>query len=131
MTNGMILNLILLICCSLMLMSLAVPLMVYVPVYLKIFALPEHLRVLMTSIIVTKVLTAKTLKKGYWYHKLRKAFSKFYRRHFELIKLLQQDISNSEFCGDLIYKFKKIIGNQKVSDLFKHYFNRLKRAWYT
>ena len=33
-----------------------------------------------------KFLTAKLLKQGYRYHKLRKAFSKFfYRRHFELI----------------------------------------------
>ena len=30
--------------------------------------------------------TAKRLKQGFWYHKLRKAFSKFYRRHFELIE---------------------------------------------
>ena len=28
-----------------------------------------------------KALTAKLLKQGYRYHKLRKAFSKFYRRH--------------------------------------------------
>ena len=32
-----------------------------------------------------KCLTAKLLKPGYRYHKLRKAFSKFYRRHYELI----------------------------------------------
>ena len=32
-----------------------------------------------------KCLTAKLLKQGYRYHKLRKAFSKFYRRHYELI----------------------------------------------
>ena len=31
-------------------------------------------------------LTAKLLKQGYRYHKLRKAFSKFYRRHVELIE---------------------------------------------
>ena len=31
-----------------------------------------------------KVLTAKLLRQGYRYHKLRKAFSKFYRRHFDL-----------------------------------------------
>ena len=29
-----------------------------------------------------KFLTAKLFKQGYRYHKLRKAFSKFYRRHF-------------------------------------------------
>ena len=31
-----------------------------------------------------KVLTAKLLRQGYRYHKLRKAFSKFYRRHFDI-----------------------------------------------
>ena len=30
-------------------------------------------------------LTAKILKQGYRYHKIRKAFSKFYQRHSELI----------------------------------------------
>ena len=32
-----------------------------------------------------KCLTAKHLKQGYRYHKLRKAFSKFYRRHHKLV----------------------------------------------
>ena len=32
-----------------------------------------------------KCLTAKLLKQGYQYHKLRKAFSKFYGRHNELV----------------------------------------------
>ena len=32
-----------------------------------------------------KSLTAKLLQQGYRYHKLRKAFSKFYRRHYELV----------------------------------------------
>ena len=32
-----------------------------------------------------KVETAKLLRQGYRYHKLRKAFSKFYRRHFDLV----------------------------------------------
>ena len=55
-----------------------------------------------------KALTAKLFKQGYRYHKLRKAFSKFYRRHSELVekynvslrKLLQQGISEPEFYGD-------------------------------
>ena len=38
-----------------------------------------------------KCLTAKLLKQGYRYHKLRKAFSKFYRRHFELISNSMSD----------------------------------------
>ena len=32
-----------------------------------------------------KSLTAKLLQQGYWHHKLRKTFSKFYRRHYELV----------------------------------------------
>ena len=32
-----------------------------------------------------KVLTAKLLTQAYRYHKPRKAFSKFYRRHFDLV----------------------------------------------
>ena len=63
-----------------------------------------------------KSLTAKLLQQGYRYHKLRKTFSKFYRRHYELVSkfnvglkaLLHQGLSEPEFYGDLVYKFKKI-----------------------
>ena len=63
-----------------------------------------------------KCLTAKLLQQGYRYHKLRKTFSKFYRRHYELISkynvglktLLSEGISEPEFYGDLVYKFKKL-----------------------
>ena len=34
-----------------------------------------------------KLLTQKFLKQGYWYHKLRKTFPKFYRRYYDLIYL--------------------------------------------
>ena len=60
-----------------------------------------------------KVLTAKLLRQGYRYHKLCKAFSKFYRRHIYnvgLKTLLLQGLSEPEFNGDLVYKFRKIIG---------------------
>ena len=65
-----------------------------------------------------KALTAKLLKQGYRYHKLRQAFSKFYRRHSELVvkynlslrKLLQQGISQLEFYVDLVYRIRKIVG---------------------
>ena len=64
-------------------------------------------------------LTAKLLKQGYRYHKIGKAFSKFYHRHSELIvkyiiglkTLLQQGISEPIFYGDLVFKFKRIVGN--------------------
>ena len=62
-----------------------------------------------------KCLTAKLLKQGYRFHKLRKAISKFYRRHYELISkfnvglksLLHQGLSEQEFYGDLVYNFKR------------------------
>ena len=86
-----------------------------------------------------KFLTDKLLKQGYRYHKLRKAFSKFYRRHFAFVekyhvslkKLMQQGICNPEFYGDLVYKFKKIIGNPNFSNLLKRIVNRFKRAGYS
>ena len=43
---------------------------------------------------------------------------------------MQQGICNPEFYGDLLYKFKKIIGNPNFSDLFKRIENRFKRAGY-
>ena len=71
-------------------------------------------------------LTAKLLKQGYIYHKIRKAFSKFYHRHSELIvkyniglkTLLQQGISEPTFYGDLFYKFKHIVEKPIFSDQF-------------
>ena len=61
-----------------------------------------------------KCLKAKLVQQGYRYHNLRKTFSKFYHRHYELIskydvglnKLLCEGLSKPEFYGDLVYKFK-------------------------
>ena len=83
-------------------------------------------------------LTAKLLKQGYRYHKIRKAFSKFYHRHSEFIvkyniglkTLLHQDISEPIFNGDLVYKFKRIIGKPKFSDQFKKIIKRYIRVGY-
>ena len=44
---------------------------------------------------------------------------------------MQQGICNPEFYGDLVYKFKKIIGNPNFFDLFKHIVNRFRRSGYT
>ena len=62
-----------------------------------------------------KSLTAKLLQQVYPYQKLRKTFSKFYRRYYKLVSkfniglktLLHQGLSEPEFDGDLVYKFKK------------------------
>ena len=42
-----------------------------------------------------KILTAKLLKPGFRYHKLRRAFSKFYRRHFDIGLNIMSDGNNS------------------------------------
>ena len=42
-----------------------------------------------------------------------------------------QGICNPGFYGDLVYKFKKIIGNPNFSNLFKRIVNRFKRAGYS
>ena len=72
-------------------------------------------------------LTAKLFKQGYRYPKIRKVFSKIYHRHSELIvqyniglkTLLQQGISEPIFNGDLVYKFKRIVGKPNFNDQFK------------
>ena len=71
-------------------------------------------------------LTAKLLIKCYRCNKIRKTFSKFYHRHSELIvkynmgikTLLQQGISKPLFYGDLVYKFKRIVGKPNFCDQF-------------
>ena len=86
-----------------------------------------------------KALTAKLLRQGYRYFKLRKAFSKFYRRHSALLEkysislkiLLQQGISEPEFYGDLLYRFRKIVGKSYFSEQFRKLINRYKRIGYS
>ena len=83
-------------------------------------------------------LTAKLLKQGYRYHKIRKTFSKFYHRHSGLIVKyniglktpLQQGISEPTFYGDLVYKFKRIVGKSNFSVQFKKIIKRYIRVGY-
>ena len=66
-----------------------------------------------------KLSTQKLLKQGYWYRKLRKTFSKFYRRYYNLISkfqaglksLLRLGLLEPDFYGDFVYKLKKIVGS--------------------
>ena len=72
------------------------------------------------------------------FRQLRKTFSKFYRRHYELVSkfnvglktLLHQGLSEPEFYGDLEYKFKKIVGRADFSDQFRKIIVRYKRIGY-
>ena len=82
-----------------------------------------------------KILTGKLLHQGYRYHKLRKAFSKFYRRHYELVSkfkvglksLLQQGLSEPKFNGDLVYILRKIVSRADLSDQFRKVIMHYKR----
>ena len=83
-----------------------------------------------------KVLTAKLLRQGYL--KIRKAFSKFYQRHFDIVSpytvglksLLLEGLSEPEFYGDLVYKFRKIIGKNNFPYHFKKIIVRYKKTGY-
>ena len=86
-----------------------------------------------------KAPTAKLLRQDYRYFKLRKAFSKFYRRQSALVKkynvnlkkLLQQGISEPEFYDDLVYRFRKIVGKSNFSEQFRKLNNLYKRIGYS
>ena len=66
-------------------------------------------------------------------------FSKFYRRHSALVEkyivsmktLLQQGISEPEFYGDLVNRFRKIVGKSNFSEQFRNFINRYKRNGYS
>ena len=63
-----------------------------------------------------KSLTAKLLQQGYRYHKIRKTFAKFYRRHYELV---------SKFSVGL-----KTLLHQGRADQFRKIIVRYKRIGY-
>ena len=62
----------------------------------------------------------------------------FYRRHSALLEkysvslktFLQQGISEPEFYGVLVYKFRKIVGKSNFSEQFRKLINRYKRIGY-
>ena len=61
------------------------------------------------------------------------SFSKFYRRHYELISKFNvglKSLLELEFYGDLVYKFKKIRGMTDFSDQFRKIIMRYKRIGY-
>ena len=85
-----------------------------------------------------KLLTAKLLNQGDRYHNLRKAFFKFYRRHSDLVSkfsvglksLLQQGLSEPEFYGDWVYKFRKIYACNDFSTQFRKTILRYNKIGY-
>ena len=59
-------------------------------------------------------------------------------RHYDLVSkfntvlksLLKKGLSEPEFYGDLVYKFKKIVGRNDFSDKFRKIIIRYKRIGY-
>ena len=108
---------------------------VYISQFIRFARVSSHIDDFNTG---NKVLTAKLLRQGYRYHKIRKAFSKFYRRHFDIVskyivrlkRLLQEGLSEPEFYGDLVYKFRKIISNNDFPYHFKEIIVRYKKIGY-
>ena len=119
-------------------MSPGVPHMGYT--YLNLLDPPGLLQILVTlTNYRNKALTAKLHWQGYRYFKLCKAFSKFFRKHSSLVEkccvnlktLLQQGISEPEFYGDLVYRFRKIVGKSNFSEQFRKQINHYKRIGYS
>ena len=79
-----------------------------------------------------KARTAELLRQGY-------RFRNFNRRHSALVEkysvslktLLQQGISEPEFYGDVVYRFRKIVGKSNFSEQFIKLINRYKRIGYS
>ena len=85
-----------------------------------------------------KVLTAKLLRQGHRYHKLRKAFSKFYRRHFAIVSnynvgdgknFFCKVFQNLNFMAAWCMNLEKIIGKTYFSYHFKKIIVRYKKSW--
>ena len=106
---------------------------------LNSFVLLEHLAIYVADFNTrNKLLTQKLLKQGYLYHKLRKTFSKFYRRYYDLISkfqvglrsLLREGLSETDFYGDLVYKLKKIVCSYNFSAQFIKIISHYKKIGY-
>ena len=112
--------------------TLSTPYGIYISQLIRFARVSSHVDDFNT---LNKVLTAKLLRQGYRYHKICKAFSKCYRRHFDIVskynvglkRLLLEGLSEPEFCGDLEYKFRKIIGKNGFPYHFKKIIVRKKR----
>ena len=85
-----------------------------------------------------KCLTAKLLQQGYRYHNFEKHFLNFILDTIESISkynvglktLLGEGLSEPEFYGDLVYKFKKLIGRNDFSFHFRKIITRYRRTGY-
>ena len=84
------------------------------------------------------LLTRRLLGQGCRYHRLRKAFSEFYRRYCGLISkfqvglgsLLRRGLSEPDFCGGLVCGLKRIVGSGGFSAQFIKMVSHYKKIGY-
>ena len=104
--------------------------------FILMFNVCQTTKIEISSLADTK--HRKSIDGAYRYHKLRKTFSKFYRRYYDLISkfqvglksLLRQGLSEPDFYGDLVYKLKKIVGSNNFSAQFIKIISHYKKIGY-
>ena len=83
--------------------------------------------------------TSKLLTQGYWYHKLRKIFGKFFRSYSDLLskfgeisfqEYITEGISHPVSYGDLVYKLRRVRCEVKFVSLGSKIVKRLRRRKY-
>ena len=95
---------------------------------LNSFVLLDHLAMLLTSTLAINCKLRNFFKQGYRYHKLRKTFSKFYRRYYDLISkfqvglksLLCQGLRNLNSMVTWCLKLKNIVGSNNFYNAVTH-----------
>ena len=104
--------------------------------YLNLLDSPELLQILMTLTTVIKPLLPKFLGKAIvilnFVSRFRNFIALVEKYNVSLKTFLQQGISEPEFYGDLVYRFRKIVGKSNFSKQFRKLINRYKRiviAW--
>ena len=113
-----------------------VPLMGYT--YLNILDSPELLQILMTLTTVIKPLLPNFFGRAIVVLNFVRRFRNFYRRHSALVEkysvilktFLQQGISEPEFYGDFVYRFRQIVEkNRSNSENLLTVIKELAIAW--
>ena len=99
---------------------------IFLALYLTGFIYHSLFGLLECLFMSKSILTVNIFKQGCRYHKLRKTFTKFYLFYDFVSKFdtglksfLKQGLSEPESYGDLMYKFKKIVGRTDFSDHFR------------
>ena len=108
--------------------------------YLNLLDSPELLQILVTLIAVIKSLLPYFLGKAIIILNFVRRFRNFIADTYSalvekfcvsLTTLLQQGVSEPEFYGDLVYRFRKIVGKSNFSEQFRKLINRYKRIGYS